>query len=91
MWRNPNLTTASLQKKIGRRIGLSFFSKLNQKRQERANKRRLHSKQSLPDGTTFQLLPNDADLKMMKPTLFERMSSLFGSLQRKAERQKAKG
>ena len=87
MWRNPRLTTANLQEKIGRRVGLSFFSKLNRKRQERANKRRLHSKRTLQDGTTFQLLPTAADLEVMKPTLFERLGSMFKNLRKRAERE----
>lgn len=87
MWRNPRLTTANLQEKIGRRVGLSFFSKLNRKRQERANKRRLHSKRSLPDGTTFQLTPTAADLEVMKPTIFERLGSMFKNLRKRAERE----
>ena len=39
MWRNLDLTTANLKEKIGRRIGLKFFSRLAQKRQERRDRR----------------------------------------------------
>jgi hypothetical protein len=90
MWRNPGLTTANLKEKIGRRIGLKFFSRLAQKRQERVNKRRLHSKRSLPDGTKFQLMPTAADLEVMKPTIFERMGSMFKNLRKRAERESAR-
>jgi hypothetical protein len=90
MWRNPGLTTATLQEKFGRRIGLKFFSKVKQKQQERASKRRLHAKRTLPDGTKFQLLPTVADLEVMEPTIFERMGSMFKNLRKRAERESAR-
>ena len=90
MRKNPNLTAVTFQERFGRRIGLGFFSRLNKKRQERANKRRLHAKRSLTDGTAFQLLPTVADLEVMKPTIFERIGSMFKNLRRRAERESAR-
>ncbi len=71
--------------------GPKLFPRWKQKRKQRADKRRLHSKRSLSDGTTYQLLPNAADLEMMKPTLFERLGGLFGNLKLRYERSKKLG
>ena len=90
MWRNPGLTTANLLEKIGRRIGLKFFSKVTQKRQERRRLRKLFEKRVKPDGTVVQLLPNAADLEKMKPTIFERLGSMFKNLRQRAERESAR-
>ena len=90
MWRNLDLTTANLKEKIGRRIGLKFFSRLAQKRQERRDRRKLFEKRVKPDGTVVQLLPNAADLEIIKPTIFERMGSMFKNLRQRAERESAR-
>ena len=90
MWRNPGLTTANLLEKIGRRVGLKRVPWWKQKRKAREDKRRLHSRRTLADGTTFQLTPTTADLEVMKPTLFERLGSMFKNLRQRAERESAR-
>jgi len=76
---------------FGRRTGFKIFPRWKQKRLERQNKRKLFEPRTLPDGTRYQMLPNAADLLEIKPTLFERLGSLFGNLRKKAEREKARG
>jgi hypothetical protein len=75
----------------GRVSGWKAVSAVMQKRRERQDKRKLFEKRSLPDGTTFQMLPNAVDLVDIKPTLFERVGGLFSKLRRQFEREKAKG
>lgn len=91
MPRNPHLSSLSMNERFGRKTGFKLFSNIAKKRQERARKRKLFSKHSLPDGTTFQLMPTAAEVHEMRPTIFERLGGLFKNLQRKAERQSAKG
>ena len=91
MPQNRGLRTATLKETIGRRIGLNVFSAMFRKRQERSAKRKLHTKRTLSDGTTFQLIPNAADIAAMKPTIFERMAGMFGLLRRKTERAQQRG
>ena len=75
----------------GRTRGWKLWPKIAQKREQRRKLRKLFEKKTLDDGTTYQLTPFPAELEAMKPTLFERLGSLFGGLQRKFEREKAKG
>lgn len=91
MPQNPNLRSASLRDKFGRRIGRKVWSKVGRKREERSRLRKLFTKRTLPDGTTVQLIPTPAEVEIMKPTIFERLGGLFGNMRRKFEREKARG
>jgi hypothetical protein len=88
---HENLSGSMLDRSIGHKQGRKVFSKISQKRQERQKKRKLFEKKTLPDGTSFQLIPNAADLLAIKPTIFESLGGFFKNLQRKFERQKARG
>jgi hypothetical protein len=86
-----NLTSKALTRSMGRRSGFKLFSQAKQKRAERAKLRKRFSKHTLPDGTTFQLIPKPHEVEVMKPTVIERVSGLFAKLRKQFERQKAKG
>jgi len=88
---NRNLGRGDVQKATGHAGGPKRVPWWRKKRKQRQDKRRLHAERSLPDGTTFQLLPNAADLEIMKPTLFERLGGLFGNLKLRYERSKKLG
>jgi hypothetical protein len=88
---NPGLTSRNLREVFNRSIGPKAFSLMKKKRLERSAKRKLLEKKTLPDGTTYQLVPTAAELEVIKPTMFERLGSLFGNLRKLAEREKAKG
>ena len=88
---NLNLTSKNLLEKTNRVIGPKAFSLMKTKRLERKTRRKLFEKRTMPDGTTFQLLPNAVDLEVIKPTVFERLGSLFGNLRKRAERESARG
>jgi hypothetical protein len=75
----------------GRGRGFKAVSTVLQKRRARQDKRKLFEKKTLPDGTSYQLIPNAADLAEIKPTLFERLGGLFGGFKKKFERMQAKG
>ena len=85
------LTSAELNAKIGRKPGLRLWKKAAKKREDRARLRKFFTKRTLEDGTTVQAIPTPAEVEMMKPTIFERLGSMFGNLRKKAEREKAKG
>lgn len=76
---------------VGRLRGWKLWPTVAQKREQRRKLRKLFEKKTLPDGTTYQLTPFPAEVEAMKPTLFERLGGFFGGLQRKFEREKAKG
>jgi len=84
-----NLSSNGMRR-FGHKPGWKIWSVLTQKRQQRKDKRKLFEKKSLPDGTTFQLVPNAADLLEIKPTIFERMGSLFSNLRKREERESTK-
>ena len=75
----------------GRLRGWKIWAIVAQKREQRHKLRKLLEKKTLPDGTTYQLVPTAAELEVIKPTMFERLGSLFGNLRKRAEREKAKG
>ena len=85
-----NLSSNGLRR-FGHKPGWKIWSVLTQKRQQRKDKRKLFEKKSLPDGTTYQLIPNAADLVAIKPTIFERLGSLFATMTKREQRKKAKG
>jgi hypothetical protein len=89
--RSLALTARMLAEKTGRVIGRASISTVKEKQRARRDKRKLFEKRALPDGTTFQLMPNAADLVDIKPTLFERLGGLFGGFKKKFERMQAKG
>jgi hypothetical protein len=91
MRNNPGLTSRNLREVFSRSIGPKAFSLMKKKRLERSAKRKLFEKKTLPDGTSYQLMPNVLDLVEIKPTIFERVGGLFGKLRRQLEREKAKG
>lgn len=90
MPQNKFLTARNLLEKTGRVIGSKSLSNVYRKRMERKSRRKLFEKRALPDGTQFQLLPNAADLEIIKPTMFERLGSFFGNLRKRAERESAR-
>jgi hypothetical protein len=91
MPQNRNLTSKMMGTRLGRAIGRASISTVKEKQRARRDKRKLFSKRSLADGTTFQLVPTAVEVEQMKPTLFERLGGLFGGFKKKFERMQAKG
>ena len=80
-----------MKTRLGRAIGQASISTVKEKQRARRDKRKLFEKRALPDGTSYQLIPNAADRAEIAPTLFERLGGLFGGFKKKFERMQAKG
>lgn len=91
MPKNEGLRSKTLNLKFGRRIGHKLWPKVWQKREERHRLRKLYTPRVLDDGTKIQLVPTQADIETMKPTLFERLGGLFGGMTKRFQRKQAMG